>query len=366
MSSLLGRHFRVMSFGESHGKAVGCVLENCPAGMPLSEADIQPDLDRRKPGQSKITTQRKEPDLVNILSGTYREITTGAPIAMVVYNQDQKEKDYDNLESAFRPSHADFTYHTKYGHRAHTGGGRASARATIGMVAAGAVAKKVLIQKTQTIIAAYVSSIYNISLPEDYAIGNIQTLKQDVEKNMVRCPDQAIAAKMESLIMDISRQGDSVGGVIDLVVENPPAGLGSPTADRLDALLAAAMMGIPAVKGVEIGSGFSGSRMLGSQHNDAFYNDNGRIRTRSNFSGGIQGGISNGEPIYMRIAFKPTATIRMDQETVNQKGESVILKSKGRHDPCVLPRAVPIVEAAAALILADEFLLNKLGRLENI
>ncbi|MDH4263527.1 MAG: chorismate synthase [Spirochaetia bacterium] len=366
MSSVLGTIFRTTTFGESHGKAVGCVVENCPAGLELKEEDIQPDLDRRKPGQSRITTQRKEPDTVSILSGTYQNKTTGAPISMVVYNEDQREKDYGNLEHVFRPSHADFTYHAKYGHRALTGGGRASARTTIGIVAAGAIAKKILSLKTNTVIAAYVSSIHKISLPLSFAIPEIGLLKREVEKNPVRCPDQKIAAEMEDLILQVSKEGDSVGGVIDLIIENPPVGLGSPTFDRLDALLASVMMGIPAVKGVEIGSGFSGSQMKGSEHNDAFYNDSGRIRTRSNFSGGIQGGISNGEPIYMRIAFKPTATIKKEQETVNDKGERVILRSAGRHDPCVLPRAVPIVEAAAALILTDQFLLNKFSKFENL
>jgi chorismate synthase len=366
MSSVLGTIFRTTTFGESHGKSVGCVLENCPAGLELTEADIQPDLDRRKPGQSKITTQRNEPDTVNILSGTYQHKTTGAPIAMVVYNQDQREKDYGNLEHVFRPSHADFTYHAKYGHRALTGGGRASARTTIGIVAAGAVAKKLLTLKTNTVIAAYVSAIHKISLPVDYVVPDIHSLKLEIEKNPVRCPDQNMASQMEALILETSKEGDSVGGIIDLVIENPPVGLGSPVFDRLDALLASVMMGIPAVKAVEIGSGFMGAQMKGSEHNDAFYNNGGRIRTRSNFSGGIQGGISNGEPIYMRIAFKPTATIKKEQETVNDKGESVVLQSAGRHDPCVLPRAVPIVEAVAALVLADQFLLNKLSRLENL
>jgi len=366
MSSVLGTLFRMTSFGESHGKAVGCVLENCPAGMELTEADIQPDLDRRKPGQSRITTQRKEPDTIEIVSGLYQGKTTGAPISMLVYNQDQREKDYGNLARVFRPSHADYTYQVKYGHRALTGGGRASARTTIGMVAAGGVAKKLLGLKTQTKIAAYVSSIHRISLPQDFVLPQIENLKLEVEKNPVRCPDQMLAARMEDLIMEVSHEGDSVGGIIDLLIENPPAGLGSPTFDRLDALLAYVMMGIPAVKAVEIGSGFSGATMKGSEHNDAFYNDGGRIRTRTNFSGGIQGGISNGEPIFMRIAFKPTATIKKDQETVNDEGQPVTLQSAGRHDPCVVPRAVPIVEAAAALVLADQFLLNKLARIENL
>lgn len=361
----MGTFFRMTSFGESHGSAVGCVLENCPAGMPLTEADIQPDLDRRKPGQSKITTQRNEPDTVRILSGTYQNMTTGAPIALAVFNEDQKEKDYANLEHIFRPSHADYTYHVKYGHRAHTGGGRSSARTTIGMVAAGAIAKKLLALKTKSSIAAYVSSVYNLELSRDYKVPDARTIQKEIEKNPVRCPDQETAKKMERLILDVAKEGDSVGGVIDLVVDHPPEGLGSPVFARLDGLLASVMMCIPAVKGVEIGSGFAGSRMKGSEHNDSFYSDAGRIRTRTNFSGGIQGGISNGEPIFMRIAFKPTATIRKEQETVNDKGENVTMKASGRHDPCVLPRAVPIVEAAAALILVDQFLLNHLSKLEN-
>jgi len=366
MSSVLGTLFRTVTFGESHGKAVGCVVENCPAGLELTESDIQPDLDRRKPGQSQITTQRKEPDTVTILSGTYQNKTTGAPITLVVYNKDQNEKDYGNLQHVFRPSHADYTYHVKYGHRALTGGGRASARTTIGVVAAGAIAKKLLGLKTRLKIAAFVSSIYNISLPQDYKLPDIKSIQNEIEKNPVRCPDQKLASEMENLILNVSKEGDSVGGIIDLLIEDPPTGLGSPTVDRLDALLASVMMGIPAVKGVEIGSGFSAAKMKGSEHNDSFYSDNGRIRTRSNFSGGIQGGISNGEPIYMRIAFKPTATIKKEQQTVNDQGQEVVLQSAGRHDPCVVPRAVPIVEAAAALVLADQFLLAKLNKIDLV
>lgn len=362
----MGKFLQVITFGESHGKGIGCVVENCPAGLPLTETDIQPDLDRRKPGQSKLTTQRKEPDTVSILSGTFNGITTGSPIAMVVYNKDQNEKDYSELEHIFRPSHADFTYQQKYGHRAHTGGGRSSARTAIGTVAAGAVAKKILKTVSKIKIAAFVASVHNTSLPENFILPSTDDIFHESEKNPVRCPDQTTAAKMEQCILEALKSGDSVGGVIDLIIENAPAGLGSPVFDKLDALLAYVMMGIPAVKGVEIGSGFQGTHMRGSEHNDAFFMEDGKVRTRTNFSGGIQGGITNGEPIYMRIAFKPTATIRIEQNTVNDKGEDVLLKASGRHDPCVLPRAVPIVEASAALVIADQYLINKLSKINQI
>jgi len=366
MGSSTGKLFKVTNFGESHGVALGCIIENCPAGMELTEADIQPDLDRRKPGQSKITTQRKEEDQVKIVSGTFENKTIGSPITMLVYNGDQRGKDYTYFKDIYRPSHADYTYQQKYGFRSYVGGGRSSARATIGTVAAGSVAKKILSLKTSMKFAAYVSQVKDIKISDLYPLPEIDKLQQACEENMIRCPDQETARKMIELIEQTSKEGDSVGGIITLVIENVPAGLGNPVYDRLDALLAYAMMAIPAVKGVEIGSGFSSAQYKGSEHNDIFFNDKGAIHTRTNRSGGIQGGISNGENIVMNIAFKPTATLSIEQPTVNEKGEEVMLKVRGRHDPCVLPRAVPIVEAAAALVMVDQYLLNKLADIRNI
>ena len=366
MGSKIGRHFKVTTFGESHGEALGCVIENCPAGLPLSEADIQPELDRRKPGQSNITTPRKEEDIVKIVSGISDGKTTGSPIAMIVYNENAREKDYSEFKDVFRPSHADYTYQAKYGHRAYRGGGRASARTTIGIVAAGAVAKKILKEKTDIEMTAYVARVHHIALPENYKLPELKIIQKDIENNDVRCPDFETSEKMKRVIQDKRQEGDSVGGIIEFIAENVPPGLGDPVFDRLDALLAAGMMAIPAVKAVSIGSGFEGTLMTGSEHNDIFYIEKGRIRTRSNFSGGIQGGISNGEPVFMKIGFKPTATIMKEQATVNDKGVETTLKVKGRHDPCVLPRAVPIVEATAALILVDCYLLNILSDINKI
>ncbi len=366
MGSSMGRLFRIATFGESHGKALGVVIENCPAGMELTEDDIQPEMDRRRPGQSKIVTQRKESDQVKILSGTFEGKTTGTPIAIAVFNEDQRGKDYSNLAHIFRPSHGDYTYHTRYGHRAYPGGGRASARATIGVVAAGAIAKKILKEKASIEMAAYVSQIYHLSIDPHFHETDISRLKETTEANPVRCPDPVIAEEMTALILQTAKEGDTLGGVINFVAANVPSGLGDPVFDRLDALLASAMMSIPAVKGVEIGSGLSAASMKGTEHNDIFYNDHGKIRTKTNYSGGIQAGISNGENIEMRVAFKPTATLGKEQMTIDDQGNETPLKVRGRHDACVLPRAVPIVEAMAALVLADQFLINKTARYENL
>ncbi len=362
MGSSLGRIFRVTTFGESHGEGLGCVIENCPAGVVLSTAEIQYELNRRKPGQSKVTTPRKESDEVNIVSGIFEGRTIGSPIMMLVYNKNVHSKDYEDFKDTFRPSHADYTYQMKYGYRSFLGGGRASARTTIGVVAAGALAKKILKEKAKIDLCGYVSQVENESLSQDFALpSSLELLKKEIEKNPIRCPDQFLAKKIETRIQKIRQEGDSLGGIIELIIENVPAGLGDPTFDRLDALLAHVMLSIPATKGVDIGSGFQGVSMKGSEHNDIFFNDAGTIKTKTNFSGGIQGGISNGEPIRLRIAFKPTATVSKEQKTVKQDGSDTLLKVKGRHDPCVLPRAVPIVEALAALTLADQYLLSQLS-----
>jgi len=362
MGSSFGRLFRVTTFGESHGEALGCVIENCPAGMPLTEADIQGDLDRRRPGQSRITTPRDEADRVKILSGTFEEKTIGAPIAMAVYNENAREKDYSDIKEIFRPSHADYTYHARYGHRAWRGGGRSSARATIGIVAAGAVAKKILREKAGVEIVGYVSQIKDLRYEGDLDLKEILSARTIIESNAVRVPDAALAERMARLIQDTRQAGDSLGGIVECAAVGVPAGWGDPVFDRLDALIAHAMLAIPASKGVEIGSGFSAAAMTGSEHNDLFEMQQGRVTTRTNYSGGIQGGISNGMPITLRVAFKPTATISREQDSVNERGENVTLKVKGRHDPCVLPRAVPIVEAMLALVLVDQFLLSKTAR----
>lgn len=364
MGSSFGRLFRVTTFGESHGEALGCVVENCPAGMSLTEADIQGDLDRRRPGQSRITTPRDEADRVKILSGTFEEKTIGAPIAMAVYNENAREKDYSDIKEIFRPSHADYTYHARYGHRAWRGGGRSSARATIGIVAAGAVAKKILREKAGVEIVGYVSQIKDLRYEADIDLKEILPLRSVIESNAVRVPDAALAERMTRLIQDTRQAGDSLGGIVECAAVGVPAGWGDPVFDRLDALIAHAMLAIPASKGVEIGSGFSSATMTGSEHNDIFEMQKGRVTTRTNYSGGIQGGISNGMPITLRVAFKPTATISHEQDSVNERGENVTLKVKGRHDPCVLPRAVPIVEAMLALVLVDQFLISKTARYE--
>jgi chorismate synthase len=353
MGNTFGQLFRVTTFGESHGGGLGVVIDGCPPKIDISEADIQRELDRRRPGQSKITTQRKEEDRCEIVSGVFEGRTLGTPIAILVRNKDARKEDYMEIAKKFRPSHADFSYEAKYGIRNWRGGGRASARETIGRVAAGAVAKKVMsILYLNFEIVAYVAQIHEI-----IAKINRSTVKmKDAEKNAVRCPDIAAAQRMESLIEQIRNNGDSVGGVIECVVRGVPAGLGEPVFDKLEADLAKAMLSLPATKGFEIGSGFAATHMRGSEHNDPFEIRRGKIRTVTNNSGGVQGGISNGEEIYFRVAFKPTATIAHEQKTVSTSRERTKLSARGRHDPCVLPRAVPIVEAMTALVLCDHAL----------
>ena len=353
MGSSFGQLFRISTFGESHGGAVGVILEGCPPRLTLDLAAIQAELDRRRPGQSRITTPRKEDDRVEILSGLLDGVTLGTPIALVVRNKDQRPQDYKEMEVAFRPSHADATYQAKYGIQARSGGGRASARETIGRVAAGAIAKQLLAHVAGTEVIAWVKRIHTIEASIDPATVSLEA----VEANIVRCPDGASAERMIERIEAIGRDGDSCGGVIECLVRRPPVGLGMPVFDKLEADLAKAVMSLPATKGFEIGSGFAGTLLLGSEHNDAFLpTGDGRLRTATNNSGGIQGGISNGEPITLRVAFKPTATIRKEQQTINAAGEATTLAAKGRHDPCVLPRAVPMVEAMVALVLADHLL----------
>ncbi len=352
MGSTFGQAFRITTFGESHGGGVGVVIDGCPPQVAISREAIQFELDRRRPGQSKITTPRNEADQCEILSGLLDGITLGTPIAITVKNKDQRSQDYGDMAQTYRPSHADATYDAKYGIRAVAGGGRSSARETIGRVAAGAIAKQILKDLAQTEVIAYVKRIKDL----DSTVDPSTVTMEQVESNIVRCPDGEAADRMIELIQDMSRQGDSIGGVVECVIRNCPLGLGEPVFDKLEADLAKAMMSLPATKGFEIGSGFAGTTLTGSEHNDAFYMDGDRLRTVTNRSGGIQGGISNGEDIVMRIAFKPTATIRKEQNTVTREGEAVTLSAKGRHDPCVLPRAVPMVEAMAALVLCDHLL----------
>jgi chorismate synthase len=353
-----GTFFRITSFGESHGIAIGVVVDGCPAGLDIDTAFIQQQLDRRKPGQSAITTQRKEEDKVIILSGVFENKTTGAPIALLINNNDQKPQDYERIKDIYRPSHADFTYDQKYGFRDYRGGGRSSARETATRVAAGAIAQ-MLIAKENINITAFVSQVGYIRLQKPYQSLNLSV----TESNIVRCPDTETADNMISLIEEVRAQGDSVGGVITCVIQNCPAGLGEPVFDKLHADIGKAMLSINAVKGFEIGSGFDAAAMKGSQHNDAFKKEGDTITTRSNNSGGIQGGISNGQDIYFRVAFKPVATIASSQDTITSSGEETTLEGKGRHDPCVVPRAVPIVEAMAALVLADHLLRSKMSKL---
>ena len=353
MGNTFGQLFRVTTFGESHGGGIGVVIDGCPPRIDISEADIQRELDRRRPGQSKVTTQRKEEDQCEILSGVFERKTLGTPIALAVRNKDARPEDYSDIAGKFRPSHADYTYQAKYGIRNWQGGGRASARETIGRVAAGAVAKKILRSLYPNFeIVAYVTQIHDIAANIDRS-----TVKmRDVEKNIVRCADYAAAKRMMSLIEQVRDKGDSIGGVIECVIRGIPPGLGEPVFDKLEADLAKAMLSIPATKGFEIGSGFAATRMRGSQHNDPFEMRAGKIRTTTNKSGGVQGGISNGEDIYFRVAFKPPATIALRQKTVTSSKQQSELAARGRHDPCVLPRAVPIVEAMAALVLCDHAL----------
>jgi chorismate synthase len=354
MSNSYGTLFRISTFGESHGPAIGVIVDGCPAGLPIDEGFIQSELDRRKPGQSKITTQRKEDDKFTILSGVFEGKSTGTPIAIVIENQDQRSKDYSHIAETFRPSHADYTYEAKYGNRDYRGGGRSSARETAARVAAGAIAK-LFLKSSGISVSAYVSQVGEIKTPHYTSLDLGKT-----ESNIVRCPDEKIAGQMIDLIDQVRLDRDTVGGVVTCVIRNTPVGLGEPVFDKLHAELGKAMLGINAVKGFEYGSGFEGVTLRGSQHNDEFYNDGNRIRTRTNFSGGIQGGISNGEDIYFNVAFKPVATIMQDQQSVDRSGNETVVSGKGRHDPCVVPRAVPIVEAMAALVLAD-FLLRARG-----
>jgi chorismate synthase len=353
MGNIFGQLFRVTTFGESHGGGIGVVIDGCPPRIEISETEIQRDLDRRRPGQSKVTTQRKEEDRCEILSGVFEGRTLGTPIAILVRNKDARPEDYSEIARKFRPSHADYTYEAKYGIRNWQGGGRASARETIGRVAAGAIAKKILSTLYADFgLVAYVTQIHEVRAKIDRSSVKVS----DVEKSVVRCPDVAAAKKMISLVEQIRDAGDSVGGVIECVTRGIPPGLGGPVFDKLEADLAKAMLSIPASKGFEIGSGFAATQMRGSQHNDAFETRGGRIRTPTNNSGGVQGGISNGEEIYFRVAFKPPATIALEQKTVTTSKEKTELATRGRHDPCVLPRAVPIVEAMAALVLCDHAL----------
>jgi chorismate synthase len=350
-----GQIFRVTTFGESHGKSIGAIVDGCPAGLVVDEGFIQSELDRRRPGQSKIVTQRDESDTVKFLSGIFEGKTTGQPIAMVIENEDQRSKDYSHIADKFRPSHADFTYQEKYGHRDYRGGGRSSARETAARVAAGALAKLLLAQYHIN-IQAYVSQVGDIKLSTPY-----QSLDLSLtEETPVRCPDMAVAAQMIELIQQVKKQGDTIGGVLTCVITGCPTGLGEPAFDKLHADLGKAILSINACKGFEYGSGFDGVSLRGSEHNDSFYNSGGGvIKTKTNFSGGIQGGISNGMDIYFKAAFKPVATIIPAQASVNEAGEEVEVSGKGRHDPCVLPRAVPIAEAMAALVVADHLLRNR-------
>jgi chorismate synthase len=357
MNNSYGQLFRITTFGESHGPAIGVILDGCPAGLVIDEAFIQSELDRRKPGQSKITTQRKEDDSCKILSGVFEGKSTGTPIAMVIENQDQRSKDYSHIAETFRPSHADYTYDAKYGNRDYRGGGRSSARETAARVAAGAIAK-LFLQQAGITINAYVSQVGEIIAPHYTQLDLSKT-----EDNIVRCPDSATAEKMIEFIDQVRLDRDTVGGLVTCVIKNTPVGLGEPVFDKLHAELGKAMLGINAVKGFEYGSGFEGVTLRGSQHNDEFYNEGGKIKTKTNHSGGIQGGISNGEDIYFNVAFKPVATIMQDQQTVDKHGNEATVSGKGRHDPCVVPRAVPIVEAMAALVLADFMLRNRAVKL---
>lgn len=357
MGNSYGTLFKISTFGESHGLAIGVVIDGCPAGLAIDEAFIQTELSRRKPGQSKITTQRKEDDTFKILSGVFEGKSTGTPIAIVIENQDKRSKDYGHIENTFRPSHADFTYQEKYGIRDHRGGGRSSARETAARVAAGAIAK-LLLKQYSIEINAFVSQVGELKAPHYSLLDFSKT-----EDNIVRCPDPAMAEKMIALIDQVRLDRDTIGGIVTCVIKNTPVGLGEPVFDKLHAELGKAMLSINAVKGFEYGSGFEGVQLRGSQHNDEFYNDQGKIRTKTNHSGGVQGGISNGEDIYFNVAFKPVATIMQDQQTVDKEGNDATVSGKGRHDPCVVPRAVPIVEAMAALVLVDFLLRNQVSKI---
>jgi chorismate synthase len=355
MANTFGHLFRITTWGESHGGGVGVVVDGCPPRLKLSEADIQPDLDRRRPGQSKIVTPRKESDAVQILSGVFEGQTLGTPISMWVRNEDARSEAYAEMATKFRPSHADYTYQAKFGFRNWQGGGRTSARETVGRVAAGAVAKKILRERYGVEILAYVKQVQKVIAE----VNPDQVQIKDIESNIVRCPDTAVAEKMIKLIERMRRAGDSVGGIVEGVARGVPPGWGEPVFDRLEADLAKAMLSLPASKGFDVGSGFGGILLTGTRHNDPFRMKGGKVRAVTNRSGGIQGGISNGETIYFRVAFKPVATVMHEQETVNTHFRNTTLKARGRHDPCVLPRAVPMVEAMTALVLVDHALRHK-------
>ena len=349
MNNSFGNIFKLTTFGESHGKAIGGIIDGCPSGHEIDFNFISNEMNRRKPGQSKIVTQRKENDSVEFLSGIFNGITTGTPIGFIIKNNDQKSKDYDHLKNSFRPSHADFVYEKKYGTRDYRGGGRSSARETACRVVAGAIAKQIL---KDISIYAYTSSIGNISIDENYEINKVA----DIEKSIVRCPDNKISNQMIHEVKKARKNGDTLGGIIKCIIKNVPIGLGEPVFNKLHSELGRAMLTINAVKGFEYGSGFRGTKMKGSEHNDIILKD---LTTKTNFSGGIQGGISNGMDIYFNVAFKPVATIMKNQNTVDSNGNKSIIEGKGRHDPCVVPRAIPIVEAMAAIVILDYYLINK-------
>ena len=354
MSNIFGKVFKISTYGESHGKAIGVVIDGCPSGIEINEKDIQSELNRRKPGQSKITTQRKESDTVEVLSGVFNGKTTGSPISLYIKNKDQKSSDYNHITNVFRPSHADYTYHKKYENRDFRGGGRSSARETANWVAAGAIAKKIL-EDLDIEINAYVSKVGKLEMDTNYKKLNLK----NTESNIVRCPDKNYANKFIEIIDEARKNRDTVGGVITCIISGCPVGIGEPIFGKLHAELGKAMLSINAVKGFEYGSGFKGSEMYGSEHNDQFEIKEDKIKTKSNYSGGIQGGISNGEDIYFNVAFKPVSTIMKDQDSVDSENKKVTLKGKGRHDPCVVPRAVPIVEAMSANVLVDLYLQSK-------
>ena len=359
MGNSFGKIFKLTTFGESHGSLIGGVIEGCPAGVDIDETFIQKELNRRRPGQSHVTTSRKEDDKVSLLSGIFNGKSTGTPIGFFIPNNNKKSADYDNIKNVFRPSHADYTYQEKFGIRDFRGGGRSSARETACRVVAGAIAKQILL-KYDIDILAYVKSIGHLEMESD--MNDLDSLRELSESNVVRCPEPSVAKKMISLIEEVKHKGDTVGGQIFCFVKGVPAGLGEPVFDKLHADLGKAMLSINAVKGFEYGSGFEGTKMRGSEHNDVFENLDGKIITRTNHSGGVQGGISNGETIYFKIAFKPVATILSDQSTINESKENIKIKVQGRHDPCVLPRAVPIVESMTAIVLVDHILRNRTSK----
>jgi len=358
MSNSFGKIFKITTYGESHGVGIGVIIDGCPAGVEIDEAFLQSEMQRRKPGQSKITTQRKEEDEVEILSGIFEGFTTGTPIALGIRNTNQKSQDYSHIKDSYRPSHADYTYHEKYGVRDYRGGGRSSARETAARVAAGAIAKMYL-EQAGIKVQAYVSQVGSLKLEKQYHDLDLSK----AEENIVRCPDPEMAEKMIQHIDDTRKNRDTIGGIVSCVIQGTPVGLGEPVFDKLHAVLGQAMLSINAVKGFEYGSGFEGVKMYGSEHNDPFETKEGKVKTTTNHSGGIQGGISNGQDIYFNVAFKPIATIMNDQDSIDKDGNKVTVKGKGRHDPCVVPRAVPIVEAMTALTIADFMLRAKTNKI---